>query len=588
MSKGRITKEQLSDSLLNFITQNAGSGTSGGAATIEFKKNSVTVQSSVTQVAIGISGFDKSKDLLMVYKNSVYLEENVIYTITSDSLYIQKIEGSWNESGSSLFNFIVIKGGATGTSGGSSTIGNGTITKAKLATELQTKIDQIDTLAQKDIEFSSQLEHITKITHIISNFPRLQGETNDYNRFIRALEKMNNGDNLLLLNEEYDMGGNDLVINKRITLYSNSKPFFNRNDNTRYGSRLFNGGIILNENGITISKIGVYCPDLDNGFQCNNGEYNNILIEDCFSVARDHSYLFESYKGEVKNINVVRCYSANSIHGFISKASNVNFTDCLAEGHSQYGFGNISDNMSNTATQMALNYDNTVKNCQAFGCNYGFITYSRDKTNIEPLSRVFNLKYDGCSANNCTNPMKIGENEAPSGYASIRPIDSIAISDFVSYFSSGEYSIQLVNVANIILEKTIVSKPILYGNIISTGVTVNKDLVLIKKFANVESEIVVNCTEATFYELQARADDATIATKTVTITKNIGGYNVPIKIFIRSNSGNPTFAGFTGDCISPTTLNKTLTFGTGILLEWVYFESIGKYLCVNIQNVKYT
>lgn len=158
MSKGRITKEQLSDSLLNFITQNAGSA--GGPATIEFKKNSVTVESSVTQVAIGISGFDKSTDLLMVYKNSVYLEENVIYTISSDSLYIEKIEGSWNESGTSVFNFVVIKGGATGTGSSSVTIADGTITKAKLALELQNKITEIDILKQKDTELSSQLEQI--------------------------------------------------------------------------------------------------------------------------------------------------------------------------------------------------------------------------------------------------------------------------------------------------------------------------------------------------------------------------------------------------------------------------------------------
>lgn len=113
MSKGRITKEQLSKSLLDFISQNAIAPTFSGD--LKFKKNSTTIQSSVNQVAIGIDGYDKSKDLLMVYKNSVYLEEDVVYTVTSDSLYIQKMNGNWNETGTSVFNFVVIKGGVIST-----------------------------------------------------------------------------------------------------------------------------------------------------------------------------------------------------------------------------------------------------------------------------------------------------------------------------------------------------------------------------------------------------------------------------------------------------------------------------------------
>lgn len=182
MSKGRITKEQLSDSLLSFITQNAGSG-SGGPSTIEFKKNSVTVESSTNRVAIGISGFNKSSDLLMVYKNSVYLEESVVYTISSDNLYIQKIDGNWNETGTSVFNFVVIKGGAS-SSGGSNGIADGSITKAKLANELQNKIDEIDNLSQKDTELSSQLEQI-------KYFFTLRGYELDVTK-LDTIEKVNN------------------------------------------------------------------------------------------------------------------------------------------------------------------------------------------------------------------------------------------------------------------------------------------------------------------------------------------------------------------------------------------------------------
>ena len=140
---GKITKEQLSDGLLRYISQNAGSG-NGGAASVEFKKNSVTISAPVNKVLIGIDGYNKNTDLLMVYKNTVYLEENVMYNISSDSLYITNPNGNWNESGTTLFNFIVIKGGtgsSSSGSGGNYTIPNGSITEEKLNQELKEKLN---------------------------------------------------------------------------------------------------------------------------------------------------------------------------------------------------------------------------------------------------------------------------------------------------------------------------------------------------------------------------------------------------------------------------------------------------------------
>lgn len=146
MAKGRITKEQLSDNLMSYIIENA------GGSSIVFKKNTVKTQSGSSRIAIGIEGFVKSVDLLMVFKNSVYLEENEDYIISADGLYIEKTEGMWNESGTSSFNFIVIKGKtSTGTGGGSTgggggsigsgTIEDGSITENMLSDELKTKIN---------------------------------------------------------------------------------------------------------------------------------------------------------------------------------------------------------------------------------------------------------------------------------------------------------------------------------------------------------------------------------------------------------------------------------------------------------------
>lgn len=143
MGKGKITREQLSENLLGYIMNNA------GGSSVVFKKNNVKVQSETNRVVIGVQGFVKSVDLLLVYKNSVYLEENEDYTISEDGLYIQKIEGTWNPTGVSSFNFIVIKGKTAGSDsgsggiypGGNGEVTNGSITEEKLSVELKEKIN---------------------------------------------------------------------------------------------------------------------------------------------------------------------------------------------------------------------------------------------------------------------------------------------------------------------------------------------------------------------------------------------------------------------------------------------------------------
>lgn len=144
MAKGRITREQLSDNLLGYIMENA------GGSSVVFKKNTAKIQSESSKIAIGIEGFVKSVDLLLVFKNSVYLEENEDYVVSTDGLYIEKTEGTWNESGTSSFNFIVIKGktvtgsGSSGGGsypGGSGEIADGSITEDKLSDELRKKIN---------------------------------------------------------------------------------------------------------------------------------------------------------------------------------------------------------------------------------------------------------------------------------------------------------------------------------------------------------------------------------------------------------------------------------------------------------------
>lgn len=64
-----------------------------------------------TYVEIGIPGFDRATDTLMVYNNSVYIEENKDYTISSDNNYIIRANGgTWNgHIQTNVFNFVVFK-----------------------------------------------------------------------------------------------------------------------------------------------------------------------------------------------------------------------------------------------------------------------------------------------------------------------------------------------------------------------------------------------------------------------------------------------------------------------------------------------
>lgn len=107
---GKITKQQLSDGLIRYIKELASNAGTGGGS-LSFKKNSVTLSQSAERVTIGIEGYNKNTDLLMVYKNTVYLEEGSMYNISEDSLYITNPNGQWNNDiVDSVFNFVVLKG----------------------------------------------------------------------------------------------------------------------------------------------------------------------------------------------------------------------------------------------------------------------------------------------------------------------------------------------------------------------------------------------------------------------------------------------------------------------------------------------
>lgn len=102
-----ITKEELHPSLLEYIQSIAGSN-QVGTSSFKYLKSNITLIENTGEVSIGISDYNKTTDLLLVYKNSVYIENSIDYNISSDSLKITSISPEVWMSGTQ-FNFICLK-----------------------------------------------------------------------------------------------------------------------------------------------------------------------------------------------------------------------------------------------------------------------------------------------------------------------------------------------------------------------------------------------------------------------------------------------------------------------------------------------
>lgn len=136
-----ITKEELHPTLLEFIENIAGQNQ---ASIVKHLKSNTKLGQSAKEVQISIKDFDKTTDLLFVYKNSVYLEEKLDYNISEDNLKITSTNSETWATGTE-FNFICLKnipelGDNYSVNG--SRISVKSITKDKLDQALQDLIDR--------------------------------------------------------------------------------------------------------------------------------------------------------------------------------------------------------------------------------------------------------------------------------------------------------------------------------------------------------------------------------------------------------------------------------------------------------------
>lgn len=144
-SKGKITKAQLSQSLIDELTMIAGTGS--GAGSVAIKKYVKTITSNTDRVFIGNDYFDIETDHLLVFKNSVYLESDMDYVINQEDYTISPIEGEWEASidEPDVFNFICLMNAPGDVMFSGSKLINESVTEDKLSSELQYKINNINT-----------------------------------------------------------------------------------------------------------------------------------------------------------------------------------------------------------------------------------------------------------------------------------------------------------------------------------------------------------------------------------------------------------------------------------------------------------
>ena len=89
-----------------------GAGVGGGSSKIVTLKSRVVANEALSEVNIGVSGFNKATDTLIAFNNARFMVEGVDYEINDDSTKIVAMNGNvWNEelANDYVFDFVVFK-----------------------------------------------------------------------------------------------------------------------------------------------------------------------------------------------------------------------------------------------------------------------------------------------------------------------------------------------------------------------------------------------------------------------------------------------------------------------------------------------
>lgn len=255
------------------------------------------------------------------------------------------------------------------------------------------------------------------------------GETDNYALLTEIINNLPDGSKLYFPEGEYVLSDN-FPFRKQIHI-EGIKPVY-ENGNLVKGTVIIGGGIYFRKGstGSTVKNVGVINQNRPNGFDIRE-ENSNITIDNCLTIARDHGILIESYTGVVKDVAVSNCQTFDGIHGFISKAQNINFINCQANNHTSWGFGIISDNIPG-ATNIGAANNNKVSDCRAIKCGVAFSQYKRDYFGDGSGIVCSRNQFANCSAIECTTPLSLGDAVGDTGggkYTSF-PVEDTTIVNF--------------------------------------------------------------------------------------------------------------------------------------------------------------
>lgn len=296
------------------------------------EKNNVTVASAVSEVNIGINGFDKSKDLLTVYKNATYLIEGVDYDISADSSKIVSLNGVWNENVESdyIFTFVVFKEVVTINPDAvvnTEHIVDGSVTMDKLSGDVKQAMSEeitasrgsYDWLPDRLDNFDSQLEYNTNNSNCINvkNYgAKGDGVTDDTISIQNAINELKNKniksyllfekDKTYIINESLVIDFSNIVIEGNNSVLTTTSSilnvFFLNGDSTKeyYG---YDGNINIEFKNLTLNGNGV----VDTGIGISHSK--NLIVSNCKFID------FTSHCLDLAGINGV-VVENNSFEGF--------------------------------------------------------------------------------------------------------------------------------------------------------------------------------------------------------------------------------------------------------------------------------
>ena len=412
-------------------------------------------------------------------------------------------------------------------------------------------------------------EQLDNIMYNISQFPRLDNETNDYNRFVRALQSIKSG-STLLFDGTYDFGKQALPITKSIHLKG-------KNIET---SIIKDGLINIKASNVTFSDFFIDAITYADGFKANDVSCENIHIYNCKTNVKSHGYLFESYNGTVKNVLVENCIAENGIHGFINKATNVTFKDCVSNNLDTFGFACISDNIPGE-DNIGECINGNIINCKVSNCGCGFATYIRNKHSDVVNFKCENININGMFISGCNQALSLGEASIPDNYLAISNINNVNLSNITITNSNIEFygifvnKITNVNVSNLICDSYI---KFMEGTSNQVKCKFNQTPYIKTKVnsANISNgNVNLDIYSCKNYDILISSNNTNI----INTVNHVDGDEIVLMIRA-TTEGTWTFGGFGSMFVVPSDLPLSVKFTQCLVSKWLYNRWLNKFVCI--------